>query len=67
MVDQRKTVQCTGLRSERVCGTEHGTARLDGIEALKDDAEHGAGLHVLDQTGEKGLILEIGIVCSVGE
>lgn len=64
-IDRRKTAQHTGLRSEGVCSTEHSTARFDGIEALKDHAEHGAGLHVVDQTGKESLFLEIGVVCGV--
>jgi len=52
----------SGLRRERVRRAEHSTTRLDGIETFKDHAEHGAGLHVLDQAGKKGLFLEIAIV-----
>ena len=55
----------TGLGSEGVGSTKHRTARLDRVEPLKDHAEHGTGLHVRDQAGEKGLFLEIGVVCMV--
>ena len=51
------------MRSEGVGSTKHGTAGLDGVKALKDHAEHGAGLHVRDQAGKKGFFLEIDIVC----
>lgn len=62
--DRRKAGQRTGLRIEGVRRTKHGTARLDDIKALKHHAEHGTGLHILDHTGEEGLVLEIGVVCT---
>lgn len=60
-----KRRQHTGLRLEGVRSTKHSATRLDGVEALKNYAKHGAGLHVLDQAGEEGLVPEIGIVCDV--
>jgi hypothetical protein len=48
---------------ERVGGTEHDTASLDGVKSLPNHGNNGAGRHVLDQAGEEGLALEIGVVC----
>lgn len=48
---------------EGVGSTEHDATGLDGVESLPDHADDGAGCHVLDQTGEERLALEIGIVC----
>ena len=50
-----------GSGGERVGGTEEGAAGLDGILALPDHGGDGARVHVLDETGEKGLVLEVGI------
>jgi len=48
---------------ERVGSTKHDTASLDSIESLPDHRNNGARRHVLDQAGEEGLALEIGVVC----
>ena len=45
-----------------VGGTEDGAASLDGVTTLPDHGADGARQHVLDQTGEEGLALEVGIV-----
>ena len=50
-----------GSGGEGVGGTEEGAAGLDGILALPDHGGDGARVHVLDETGEKGLVLEVGI------
>lgn len=56
----------TDGRLEGVGGAEHNTASLDGVKSLPDHGDDGAGGHVLDQTGEEGLALEIGVVCGQG-
>jgi hypothetical protein len=50
-------------RSKRVSRAEHRAARLDGVEALPNHGDDGARGHVLDQTGEERLILQILIIC----
>ncbi len=49
---------------ERVGRAEHRAASLDSIETLPDHGDDGAGCHVLDEGGEEGLALEIGVVCT---
>jgi len=49
-------------RGEGVRGAEHSTAGLDGVQTLPDHGDDGTSGHVLDQTGEEGLVLEILIV-----
>lgn len=51
---------------EGVGSTEHDAAGLDGVKSLPDHGDDGAGGHVLDQAGEEGLALEIGVVCGQG-
>lgn len=45
------------MRDRRV----HTTAGLDGVTALPDHGADGAGVHVLNQTGEERLASEVGI------
>lgn len=52
----------TDGRCQGVGGTEHDTASLDSIKSLPDHANNRAGGHVLDQTREEGLSLEISVV-----
>lgn len=49
-------------RRERVGSTKQDTALLDDILALPHHGNDGARGHVLDQTGEEGLALEVGVV-----
>ncbi len=56
----------TNGRLEGVGGAEHNTAGLDGVKSLPDHGDDGAGGHVLDEAGEEGLALEIGVVCGHG-
>lgn len=51
-----------GLRVQGVGGTQQDTAGLDGINALPDHGDNGAAEHVLDQAGEEGLLLQVGVV-----
>jgi len=50
---------------EGVGGTKHDTAGLDGIKTLPDHGDDGARGHVLDQSREEGLALEISVICGV--
>ena len=45
-----------------VGSTKHDTASLDGIETFPDHSNNRTRCHVLDQAGEEGLALEVGIV-----
>ena len=47
---------------KRVGRTEHSAASLDSIKTLPDHADNGAGSHVLDETREEGLALEVSVV-----
>ena len=60
----RSTVKCrrTDGGLERIGGTEHNTASLDGIESLPDHGDDWARSHVLDQAGEEGFAFEISVV-----
>ena len=49
-------------RGERVGSTKQDTALLDDILALPHHGNDGARGHVLDQTGEEGLALEVLVV-----
>lgn len=57
----------TGGGGEGVGSTKHDAAGLDGVEALPDHGDDGAGGHVLDEAGEEGLALEVGVVCARGD
>lgn len=46
----------------RVGGAEHGTAGLDGVLADNDNGNNGAREHVLEESREEGLLLEVGVV-----
>ena len=52
----------TGRRRERVGSTEHDAAGLDGIKTLPDHGNDGARGHVLNETREEGLALEVSVV-----
>lgn len=47
---------------ERVCCTKDRTTSLDGVKTLEDDTNNRTGGHVLDETGEEGLALEVSVV-----
>ena len=49
---------------ERVGGAEHGAAGLDGVKALPDHRDNGAGGHVLDEAREERLAREVAVVCA---
>ena len=61
-VKQSRRKEHTRLRSEGVGRTEHGTASFDGVETLDDECNYGSRGHVLDESWEEGLVLEIGVV-----
>ena len=63
--DRLQNIARTGGRSEWVSGAKHRTARLDGIETLPDHGDDGARSHILDQTREERLILQILVVCTI--
>lgn len=54
----------TGGGLQRVGSTENVSALLDNILTLPNGGKNGAGLHVLEQRGEEGLLLEVGVVLS---
>jgi len=54
----------TGLRVKRVSRAKHRTARLDGVEALPNHGDDRARSHVLDQTREERLLLQVLVVCT---
>ena len=56
----------TDGRCKRVGCTKHGTASLDGIQALNDDGYNRARGHVPDEAGEEGLVFEVSIIWNVG-
>jgi len=49
-------------RGERVGGTKHNTAGLDGIQTLPNHCNDGTSSHVFDQAREEGFVLEILVV-----
>lgn len=51
-----------GLQGVR--GTKHNTASFDGIQTLPDHGYNGSSRHVLDETREEGLSLEVSVVFS---
>ena len=57
----------TGGGGEGVGSTKHDAAGLDGVEALPDHGDDGAGGHVLNEAREEGLALEVGVVCARGD
>lgn len=61
-VDGEVATDGSGGRVERVGGAEKDTAGLDGVLAFEDDADDGAGSHVLDKAGEELLTLEVLVV-----
>jgi hypothetical protein len=52
----------TGGGSQGVGGTQDGSTGLDGVQTLPDHTDDGTRVHVLDQTGEEGLLLQVGVV-----
>lgn len=56
------TADRTGGRSQGVGSTKEDTALLDHVLTLPDHGDNGARGHVLDQTREEGLALEVGVV-----
>jgi hypothetical protein len=54
----------TGGGLEGVGSTEDVSALLDNILTLPDGGKNGARLHVLEQRGEEGLLLEVLVVLS---
>lgn len=61
-IDGEVTTNGTRGRGQGVGGTEEHTANLYGVTTLPDHGSDGTAQHVLNQTGEEGLVLEIGIV-----
>ena len=61
-VDGEVATEGTRGRGERVGGTEDGAAGLDGVLALPDHGADGAAAHVGDQSGEEGLLGQVGVV-----
>ena len=61
-IDGKVTTDSTGSRVQGVRSTEQDTTGPDRVLALEDDADDGTGSHVLDETGEELLALEIGIM-----
>jgi len=61
-VDAIITTDGAGERGGGVGLAEHDAASLDGVEALPDHAADGAGRHVLNQTGEELLFLQVSVV-----
>ena len=47
---------------ERVGGAEHGAAGLDGVKALPDHRDNGAGGHIGDEAFEERPVLEISVI-----
>ena len=47
---------------ERVGRAEHSAASLDSIKTLPDHGSHRTRGHVLDETGEESLALEVSVV-----
>lgn len=56
------TADRAGGRSQGVGSTKEDTALLDHVLTLPDHGNNGARGHVLDQTREEGLALEVGVV-----
>ena len=61
-IDAEVTSDGSGLRVERLCGTEHLSASLDSVVTLPDHAADGAGSGVLNETSEERLAGEISVV-----
>ena len=51
-----------GFAVSRVGLSQHNTASLYSVQTLPDHSYDGAGGHVLHQTGEEGLLGEVGVV-----
>jgi len=49
-------------RCQRVGGTEHRTASLDGVETFDHKSDDRSRCHVLDESREEGLVVKISIV-----
>jgi hypothetical protein len=68
LVDQKSANQSkdapylTWRRCQRVGGTEHDTASLDGVETFDHKSNDGSRCHVLNESREEGFVGEIGIV-----
>lgn len=52
----------TGGGLQGVGGTQDGSTGLDSVQTLPDHTDNGTRVHVLDQTGEEGLLLQVGVV-----
>lgn len=61
-INGKVTTNGAGLGSQGVGGTEDGAASLDDVLTLPDGGDNGAGAHVLEQTREEGLLLQVGVV-----
>jgi len=57
----------TGSRSQWVGCSKHGTACLDGVEALDHESADRTGGHELDESREEGLVLQVGVVFTRGK
>lgn len=60
--DAEVTTDGSGLRSQRVGGTQHNSASLDNFSAFPDHGDDGARKHVGDQLGEEWLLSKILVV-----
>jgi hypothetical protein len=58
-------LQRTNRRLKGISRTEHGATSFNGIKAFPDHAYYWTGSHVLDQTREEGLSLQIGVVYEI--
>ena len=59
---KRREERRTGRGRERVGRAEHGTAGLDGVKTLPNHSDNGTGSHILDESGEEGLLLQVLVV-----
>ncbi|GMS99065.1 hypothetical protein PENTCL1PPCAC_21240, partial [Pristionchus entomophagus] len=52
----------SGGGGQGVGGSEHSTSLLDDVKSLPDHGDDGSRLHVGDERGEEGLLLEVDVV-----
>jgi hypothetical protein len=52
----------TDGRRQRVSSTKHDTSRLHGVQTFPDHCDNRSRGHVLDQSREERLVLEVGVV-----
>lgn len=61
-LDAKVSPDGSGQGGGRVGLAQHHAAGLDHVQALPHHGDHGSGAHVLDETGEKWLAGEVGVV-----